>query len=160
MDPSRNGSELTTGQKALRGFRLHRDSGMSQAVAATIAGSTERQVQAVGAVLGKLPELEEQIAAGEITLNAAQVAAGYRQHKPVSGRGNWFGKGDKWVEVANPLLAYLAGWKNRGYQFTHLPPKEAEKRVKAIDEIIAGLQEARADLVQRSVRATSSLASR
>lgn len=155
MEQSSNGSqpELTAGQKALRAYRLHMQ-GMSMERAVRIAGGTTvRQLEAVKGVLSREPSFEEAIAAGELTLNAAQVAAGYRQHKPVAGKN--FGRGDKWIEVANVLMQYLAGWRTRGYKFTHVPPAEAEKRVKVIDEMIAELQNVRADLVNRSVRATS-----
>jgi len=155
--PSRNGSELTAGQKALRGYRLHIQDHISQEQAARIAGTTARQIQAVGAAVARVPEMEAALESGTVTLNAAQVAAGYRQHKPVAGRA--YGKGDKWLEVANAMMQYLSAWKTREFKFTHLPPAEAEKRVKVIDEMIEGLQTARADLVQRSVRATSSLPS-
>lgn len=159
VEPSRNGpsAELTAGQKALRGFRLHVNDHISQVDAARITGSTERQIQAVKATLEKVPELEAGIESGEITLNAAQVAAGYRQHKPVAGRA--FGKGDKWLEVANAAMQYLNGWKVRDYKLTHVPPKEAEHRVKVIDEMIEGLTAIRADMVMRSHRATSALPS-
>jgi hypothetical protein len=156
---SSNGTtpELTAGQKALRGYRLHKDDGISQEAAARLTGSTPRQIQAVAATLARVPEMEPRLASGEVTLNAAQVAAGYRQHQPVAGKA--FGKGDKWLEVANGMMQYLSGWRSREFKFTHLPPAEAEKRVKVIDEMVEGLQQARADLVQRSVRATSSLPS-
>lgn len=157
MEPSTNGSRpmLTAGQKALHGYRLHKQDGISQAAAARLAGTTERQIQSVAATLARVPEMEARLESGEVTLNAAQVAAGYRQHKPVAGRA--FGKGDKWLEVANAVMQYLSGWRARDYKFTHVPPVEAEKRVKVIDEMIEELQHVRADLVQRSVRATSAL---
>jgi len=159
MESSRNGSqaETTAGQRALHGYRLHKEDGISQAAAARITGSTERQIQAVTAVLVRVPEMEAGLESGEVTLNAAQVAAGYRQHKPVAGRA--YGKGDKWLEVANAMMQYLSGWHARDFKFTHLPPSEAAKRVKVIDEMIEGLREARADLVQRAVRATTSVPS-
>jgi hypothetical protein len=159
MEPSTNGSapEPTAGQKALRGYRMHKQDGISQTAAARICGTTERQIQAVAATLARVPEIEAGIESGEVTLNAAQVAAGFRQHKPVAGRS--FGKGDKWLEVANAMTQYLSGWKARDYKLTHVPPKEAEYRVGVIDEMIEGLQHVRADLVQRSFRATSALPS-
>lgn len=158
MEADNNGTGRgTAGQKALRGWRLHKDQGITQDAAARICGTTARQIQAAGAAIGKRPELEAQIANGELTLNAAQIAAGYRQHKPVAGQRVYFGKGDKWVDVANAMLQYLQGWKTRDYKFTHVPPKEAERRVQAIDDMIAELHEARADLEARSVKATSSM---
>lgn len=158
MQPS-NGTqpEMTAGQKALRGYRLHKQDNISQQQAAQITGTTERQIQAVAATLARVPEMEAGLESGDVTLNAAQVAAGFRQHKPVAGRA--FGKGDKWLEVANAVMQYLSGWQAREFKFTHVPPREAENRVKVIDEMIEGLQAARADLVQRSVRATSALPS-
>lgn len=161
MDTSRNGDQpelLTAGQKALRGYRLYANDRISQNQAARIVGSTARQIQAVAAVLGRVPEMEAGLESGELTLNAAQVAAGYRQHKPVAGRA--FGKGDKWLEVANAMMQYLSGWKTRDYKLTHVPPKEAEHRVRVIDEMIGGLEAIRADLAQRSVRATSALSNK
>jgi len=159
MEPSRNGShpDKTAAQKALAGLKLTL-SGLPQSEAARVTGTTPRQIQAVKAALARVPELESQVENGSITLNAVQVAAGYRQHKPVSGRA--FGKGDKWLEVANALTQYLHGWGSRDYKFTHIPPKEAGKRVKVIDEMIEGLQAARADLEQRSHLATSAVPSK
>lgn len=159
VEPARNGQppEPTAGQKALRALRLTQTGGLTQAQAARLAGTTERQIQAARLAITKAPWVEEELASGQMTLNAAQVAAGFRTHKPVTGRN--YGKGDKWLEIANALSQYLAGWRGRGFRFTHVPPKEAERRVQVIDEMIAGLQEVRADLEARSHRATSALPS-
>lgn len=68
-----------------------------------------------------------------------------------------YGKGDKWHEATEPLARYLTGWEKRGYEFRHLNPREAGKRVARIDQLIAGLTEARADLERRSHRAKLTL---
>ena len=156
-DPSRNGN-LTAGQRALAGYRLTKE-GKTNEQAAAEAGSTVRQIQAVKYVLGRVPEFEDALESGELTLNAATVGSGYRSHKPISEKPA-FGKGDKWVEIANMLSTYLATWKNRDYKFVHVPPKEAAYRVKKLDKLIEGLQQVRADLEARSVKATSSLGSK
>ncbi len=65
----------------------------------------------------------------------------------------YYGKGDKWREATKPLSRYLAAWEKRGYEFRHLNPREAGKRLRVIDDLIARLTEARTDLGQRSHRA-------
>lgn len=62
----------------------------------------------------------------------------------------YFGKGDKWVEATEPLKRYLAAHSKRDYEFSHVPPREARKRVQTIDQLIEGLTAARADLADRS----------
>lgn len=62
-----------------------------------------------------------------------------------------YGRGDLWVEASEPLVRYLAGQKRRGYNFSHLNPREAGKRVETIDVLIKELQAARADLEPRSI---------
>jgi hypothetical protein len=156
-NPSRNGSaaDLTAGQKALNGLRLWRQ-GMTLAAAAAESGGPERSIESVKGVLDRMPHLEDALADGTITLNAAQVQAGYRvKHNPIGQR--FYGKGDKWVEVIRPLKQYLDGWATRDYKFTHIPPREAGKRVELIDEMIAGLTKTREDLARRAHRAQLSL---
>lgn len=158
MDASRNGSP-TTGQKAVHGARLVRE-GKTLKEAAEISNSTERQIEAVIGVLGRVPEFEQPLADAEMTLNAALVGAGYRAHGPRKNEGRMFGKGDLWGELHLRVMQYLTAWARKDWKFTHVPPKEAEKRIVEIDAIIEGLQCARADLVARSVRATSALSNK
>lgn len=159
-ETSRNGSEpeRTAGQKALAGMILRDREGVDPDEAAERSGSTIRQIQAVAAVLKRVPEFEGQLADGSMSLNAALTGSGYRTHYQIGGRA--FGKGDKWPEVANAMMQFLNGWASRDFKFTHVPPKEAAYRIKVIDEMVADLQSVRNDLEQRAVRASLSLPSK
>jgi hypothetical protein len=68
-----------------------------------------------------------------------------------------FGKGDKWQEATEPLSRYLASWAKRGYEFAHVNPTKATKRVERIDNLIAGLEAARTDLEPRTQKAKLTL---
>jgi len=65
-----------------------------------------------------------------------------------------FGQGDKFDIVTSSLRSYLRAWKKKNFRYAHVNPKEAQKRVKVLDEILADLQTAREDLVNRSHVAT------
>lgn len=65
-----------------------------------------------------------------------------------------FGHSDKFHEAIGPLLSYFQSWRKKDYRFSHVNPKEAKKRVKAIDQVMADLAKAREDLVERSHVAT------
>lgn len=65
-----------------------------------------------------------------------------------------FGLSDKFHEAITPLQVYLRVWQKKDYRFPHVNPKEAQKRVKAIDQVMADLAKAREDLVNRSHVAT------
>lgn len=69
----------------------------------------------------------------------------------------FYGKGDKWRESLGPIIRYLSSWERRGYEFRHVPPKEAARRIKQIDEIKEKLEAVRADLEQRSHSASLSM---
>lgn len=76
-----------------------------------------------------------------------------------SGEFVYFGKGDKFEEALNPLRRYLKGWEKREFEFTHVNPREAKRRVAMIDEVVENLTKTRADLAKRSHNATLSLPS-
>lgn len=103
------------------------------------------------------PELFEKVKAGEVTVGAAHRHLG-QEGRLVIGSARkakkrpprYYGKGDKWEGATTPLLRYLASWAKRDYKFTLVNQKEAEARVKTIDELIEHLQAARADLEPRS----------
>ena len=65
----------------------------------------------------------------------------------------YFGKGDKWLEATQPLARYLKAFEKRDYEFSHVNPREATKRLQVIDELIESLQAARVDLETRSHKA-------
>jgi hypothetical protein len=64
--------------------------------------------------------------------------------------GTNFGQGDKFDEATQPLKRYLAAWGRKGYEFRHLNPKEASRRLKIIDQLSEGLAMARPDIEMRS----------
>lgn len=61
-----------------------------------------------------------------------------------------FGKGDKFWEAIAPLGNYLRAWEKREYEFSHVPPKEAARRLKRLEEILAQMEAAKADLINRA----------
>jgi len=65
-----------------------------------------------------------------------------------------YGLGDKFHESIGPLQSYFRAWRKKDYRFSHVNPREAQKRVKAIDQVMADLTKAREDLVNRSHVAT------
>jgi len=159
-DTSRNGdmpdvAEWSSARRALYALRLVRR-GVPMSEASARASIGERSVEMMKGVLLRDPALEGPLERDEITLNAAAVQSGYRVKKPPVGN-RYFGKGDKWAEVATPMQQYLNGWRSRDYEFTHLPPREAAARVRMIDELIEGLQKCQADLARRSVRAQTAI---
>lgn len=115
-------------------------------------GGAASAIEKLNAIRKRNPELVERVLTGEIQLFHASKEAGFsdtmfrKQPTP----SVTFGKGDKFWQAASPLTRYLKAWKSRGYQFTHLPPKEAQKRLLALDSLIEELSVAREDLVMRS----------
>jgi hypothetical protein len=126
--------------------------GRSAELAAEMFGVGHMQVKRAVAVRKASPEMFEQIKQGGITVGAA-----YAQLSPPKKRKHsvrFYGKGDKWKEAVLPLRRYLGAAEKRGYQFTLVNPKEAAARVVTIDNLVAALLEARADLEPRSQSAS------
>lgn len=142
------------------------DSKRAAAEAAELTGASARSVGRAKRVKEADPELAEQVKAGEVSLTRAEEVVSGKPNKNANtgletktddaGRkqpATFFGRGDKWQESTEPLTRYLVAWGKRGYDFGHLNYREAAKRVKRIDTLIAGLEAARADLEPRSQRA-------
>lgn len=120
--------------------------------------------------LARRPDVIEKMLSGEIThLADVKRAVGMKirnkltegAHSKANPKNSaHYGKGDRFDEALEPLLRYLAAWKKRGFQYPHVPPRAAQKRVAALDEVIADLQKARADLETRSHIATLSVGRR
>ena len=83
-------------------------------------------------------------------------AAGFVTDKRALALGTNFGAGDKFDEALTPIKRYLAAWKRKGYEFRHLNPKEASRRLSLIDSVIEELEATRPDLTRRSKMATLS----
>jgi hypothetical protein len=124
-------------------------------------GVSRDSVEKARRIAKQRPDLAEKVKSGEISLNAAvEEQLGY---STAGGRSNgqsgktYFGKGDKWQESTEPLARYLASWAKRNYEFAHLNYREAAKRTKRIDNLIAGLEAARSDLEPRTQKAKLTL---
>lgn len=141
--------------------------GRADEKAAALVGLGRSTIATAKAIQQRDPEVIDRMRAGEIeTVEAARRAAGYDRPDVIDdgvtderGRamGPHYGKGDKWVEAAGPLLRYLTAWEKRGFEYRHVNWREARKRLDAIDRLEAGLQAARVDLERRAVKPTLTL---
>jgi len=66
----------------------------------------------------------------------------------------YFGRSDKFEAALAPMRSYFRTWRKKNFRYAHVNPKEAQKRVKLIDEVMADLAAAREDLANRSHVAT------
>lgn len=130
---------------------------------AEMVGVTLSALKVVRPRLKGRPDVIEKITTGEIkSLHDVQRALGMKLRVRLDeGResqakltDSYYGKGDKFDEALEPVVRYLTGWRKRGFWFSHVPPRAAQKRISVIDEVIAGLEEARRDLERRSHLAT------
>lgn len=151
---------LSAAQKAMLALDLAAAQGWRYEQAAEALGASIRAVESVRGILKRRPDLEQPLRDGTISLNAAELQAGYkmkvaaRAQNPASGV---FGKGDKWWAAAEIMRNYLRGWKKRDFAFAHLNPAEAQRRLRTLDEIVELLQAARVDLEARSHKARLSV---
>lgn len=147
------------------------ESGEAAEKAATLVGVGRSTVAAAKAIQKRAPEVVDAMRSGEIPTVAgaareagfdglAQGSSGQAQgvstRRDAAGRESpttYFGKGDKWDEATKPLRRYLAAWEKRGFEYANVSPREAEKRVRLIDQLKNGLEAARADLAPRSQKA-------
>jgi len=98
----------------------------------------------------------EPVLKGEIDVYEAARALGLAPDKRDLALGKRYGAGDKFDHAVQPLKRYLAAWKRKNYEFRHVNPKEASRRLLLIDSLIKELQAARPDLERRSVAVTYS----
>jgi len=144
--------------------RPETDEGRSDEKAAAMVGVGRTTVAAAKAIAKRSPKVVEQMRAGELTVAAGARAAGFEglgQGRGANGgpieegkRSVYYGKGDKFREATEPLRRYLAAWEGRDFEFRHVNPREAGKRIAVIDDLLGGLTAARADLEPRSHKAT------
>lgn len=97
---------------------------------------------------------------GELSISAASQEAGFHEYSPMveasTGRKQ-FGRGDKFWEAFAPLGSYLNSWKRHSYRFTHLTPREAARRARKVELVIAELEAAKKDLDERAQTQSLSL---
>lgn len=125
-----------------------------------MVGIGRTSVENTKLIAARAPEIIEQMRTGDTpSIAAAAREAGFEQLGQGHRKGGapalgsqpiYFGRGDKFRESTEPLTRYLAAWRKRGFEFRHLRPREAAKRVQVIDALVEGLVEARADLEPRS----------
>ena len=91
------------------------------------------------------------VLSGELDLADAARKAGLAGDKREIALGKSYGAGDKFDEALQPIKRYLAAWKRKGYEFRHLNPKEAARRLSLIESLVEELQAAKPDLEMRAV---------
>ena len=96
------------------------------------------------------------VLSGEKDVYEAARALGLAPDKRHLALGTSFGAGDKFDEATQPIVRYLKAWKRKGYEFRHVNPKEAQRRVLLIESLVEELQATLPDLKKRSVTATLS----
>lgn len=130
--------------------------------AAETVGCAEDAVNAVRGILQRNPALVEELRNGT-PIKEVQRMAGYKlklrlsDGRPSSAKPDsvkFGGKGDLFDRAIEPLRRYLKGWKKRDFEFRHINPREAKRRLRIIDETAELLQEARKDILKRSHSAT------
>jgi hypothetical protein len=127
-------------------------------------GQTEKRLyEALGGVISwnkirALNGLEEagaldRVLSGEQDIYEAARTIGLASDKRGIALGKSYGAGDKFDQAILPLKRYLAAWKRKNYEFRHVPPKEASRRLLLIDSAIEELQAMRLDIARRAVEA-------
>lgn len=145
--------------------------GRSDEKAADLVGVGRSTVAAAKAIQKRDPDVVHRMRSGEVNVAQAAREAGFEalaqggsgatagaieHRRDAAGKEQpavYYGKGDKWREATEPLRRYLAAWEKRGYEFAHVNPREATKRLATIDSLIESLKAARADIEPRSHRA-------
>lgn len=147
--------------------------GRADEKAAEIVGVGRTTVAHTKAIQGRAPDVINRMRRGEIpTVAAAAREAGF-DAMAQQGRANLgngapdasgrptprirYGKGDKFDDAIEPLKRYLAAWAKQDFEFTHVNPKEARRRLIVLERIADGIERARLDLESRSQTARLSL---
>lgn len=154
-------AEETLPQKALRAIDEfgHLEDDYARGAAVGIGKSA---VQIMQASLRRNPNVRRRVQDGRLTtmhavgraaglpsiVNRSDVRLGFGEENA------YFGKGDKFNEATAALRRYLTVWEGKGFEFAHVAPKEARRRLEVIDGLIRDLEGARLDLAKRSHQAT------
>lgn len=129
-----------------------------------LKGSTHKRLyEATGLPWNKIRTLDwleqasqvDKVLLGELDVYEAGRKYGFIADRRELSFGN-FGSGDKFDEASIPLQKYLAAWGRKKYEFRHINPKEANRRLQIIDRLVEELTAARVDLEKRSHVATLS----
>jgi hypothetical protein len=98
----------------------------------------------------------EPVLKGDLGIYEAARKLGLAGDKRAKALGKSYGAGDKFDEATLPVKRYLAAWKRKGYEFRHVNPKEAQRRVSLIESLVEELQAAKTDLDKRAVTSSYS----
>lgn len=142
-----------------------------------MVGVGRSTVAVAKAIHGRAPEVIERMRSGEIpTVAAAGRAVGFTSANGGSQRGGrpglvpggvasdgkempavYYGKGDKFDEAVEPMRRYVRAWAKRDFEFSHVPPKEARRRLSILEDIAHSVEQIRRDLDGRSETARLTL---
>jgi hypothetical protein len=137
-----------------------------------LANAVGVSLTSISEVRGRLLQNEairERAAAGEFaSFNDLQRALGKRLKSKLSeGRPSKvasdsvnFGRGDRFDDAIAPFQSYLRAWSKKDFAFTHINPKEAKRRLAAVEKMMENLTHVRGDLTKRSQVARLSLSSK
>lgn len=141
------------------------DRGTAAQKAAELVGLGHSTIEKTIAIAKRDPRVIDRMRSGDIkSVDAARREAGMLpgSDSVISDElpQFYYGKGDRWREATQPLLRYLKAWERRGFEYRHVNHVEARRRLRVLDQITEMLSVAKADLEQRSVKATTSIGSR
>ena len=146
------------------------DAGKASMQAAELVGLGKTSVESAIAIQKRDPEVVERMRAGDLNISQAARVVGLEGRGQSSGKRRtqesgerdslgrnrpiYYGKGDRWKEAMTPIIRYLTAWEKRGFEYRHVNPKEARRRLALIEEVQQKLDAAKADLEQRAHSAT------
>lgn len=166
--------EITSGQRAAYAFDLYdymegleperqnwRTDGEKKAAAlAERIGASYDSVLRVRRIIQKDLGAREKLETGEWDIVTAGRNVGLQMGRSgikATPRGNGtvstISRGDQWDAALHDAYLYLSHRETLGMKFPHVAPREAARRVREIDELLDLLNQARADLAPRAVRA-------
>lgn len=128
--------------------------GSTETALSRATGISHRKARALN-WLEQVDKLEP-VLSGEIPILDAAREIGLVGERHTIALGVGYGKGDKFDESTQPLRRYLTAWKRKNFEFRHVNPKEAARRLQIIDQLAEDLRSARTDIERRSHAATLS----
>lgn len=92
-------------------------------------------------------DVASDVRTGKCDLNTGLRRVGYSVTRKIQ-----MSRGDKWDYVMQPAVAYAQHWAGR--EFSHINPKEAQRRLKVLRELQEALYVIDSELTMRSGAAT------
>lgn len=126
--------------------------------------SSKSSVYRLLAIKERREDLFELVRSGELTIAEGSRQAGFIEYglgkHDVPTGGFTFGRRhgtDKFWESVSPISRYLRSWKVLDFKFTHVPPREASRRLRKVEDILESLEAVREDLLIRADNQSLSL---